>query len=83
MDLCNCTIKSYLKGVTSVDISKFTEKADLVGLKSDVIKSDIGKLIVFFLSKLSSAVKMMLLKRLHMLNWLKKSMLFRKMILVI
>ena len=83
MDLCNCTIKSDLKGATGVDILKFTKKADLVSLKLDVTKSDIGKLIVFFLSKLSNAVKMMLLKRLHMLNWLKKSMLFQKMILVI
>ena len=55
----NYATKSDLKDATSIDISKFAKKDDLVGLKSDVDKLDIGKLETTLtdLSKLSNVVR--------------------------
>ena len=44
LDLTNYTTKSDLINDTGVDTSKFAKKVDLSSLKSNVDKSDIGKL---------------------------------------
>ena len=60
--------------MTHVDASSFSLKRNFANLKTEVDKSDIDKLAPFpvDLSKLSDVVKMMLLKRLCMVNWLQK-----------
>ena len=52
----------------------FAKNVDLAGLKSENNKLDIGKLETtpVYSSKLSDVVKNMLLKRLNIINWLKK-----------
>ena len=62
------------KNVTHVDTSSFALKTNLANLKTEVDKLDIDKLapVPVDLSKLSDVVKMMLLKRLFMINWLQK-----------
>ena len=52
VDLSNYATISDMKGVTGIDSSKFGRKACLACLKSDVHKLDIGDL-----SKLSNVVK--------------------------
>ena len=52
----------------------FALKINLANLKTEVDKLDIDKLapVPVDLSKLSDVVKMMLLKKLCMINWLQK-----------
>ena len=54
-------------------------------MKSKADKLDVDRLVSVpaELSKLSDVVKMMLLKRTNMINWLKRLRLFRILILVI
>ena len=74
VDLSNYVTKTDLKNVTHVDTSSFALKTNLVSLKTEVDKLDIDKLVPLpvYLSKLSDVVKMMLLKKLSMINWLQK-----------
>ena len=85
IDLFNYAVKSDSKNVAGVDSSKFAKKVDLVSLKLDAKRLDIGKLksVPVELSKFSNVVKNMLLKRLYIMNCLKKLMLFRIIIPVI
>ena len=85
LDLSNYITKSDLKKETGLNASKFAKKTNLASLKSDVDELDVYKLkyVPFDLSKLSGVVKMMLLKKLHMINWLRMLMLFRQLILMI
>ena len=72
--------------VDKLDIDKLKNvPSDLSRLKCKVNRLDIGKLKTtpFDLSKLSNGVKMILLKRLNMMNWLKKLMILILLILVI
>ena len=56
--------------MTHVDASSFALKTDLANLKTEVDKLDIDKLVPIpvDLSRLSDAVKMMLLKKLYIIN---------------
>ena len=85
IDLFNYAVKSDSKNVAGVNSSKFAKKVDLVSLKLDAKRLDIGKLksVPVELSKFSNVVKNMLLKRLYIMNCLKKLMLFRIIIPVI
>ena len=69
-DLSNYATKSDLKNVTHGDTSSFTLKANLDNLKTEVNKLDIDKLfpVLVHLHQLSDVVKMMLLKKLFMIN---------------
>ena len=69
----NYATKSDLKNATDVDASKFAKKADLASSESHLDRLDIDKLETPFvdLSRLSNVTKMMLLKRLHIMNRLK------------
>ena len=63
--------------VDKLDIDKLQNLASgLSSLKYQIDKLDIGKLKItpIDLTKLSDVVKLMLLKRLYMVNWLKKLM---------
>ena len=73
-DLSNYATKSDLKNVTHGDTSSFTLKANLDNLKTEVNKLDIDKLfpVLVHLHQLSDVVKMMLLKKLFMINYLQK-----------
>ena len=73
VDLSNYATKTDLKNVTHVDTSSFALKTNLASLKTEVDKLDIDKLVPVpvDLSKLSDVVKMMLLKKLCMINWLQ------------
>ena len=68
LDLSNYVTKEDLKNPTSVVTSRFTKNSDLVILKSEINKLDIGKLNANPVDKLNDAVKMKLLKRLYMKN---------------
>ena len=70
VDLSNYATKTDLKNVTHVDTSSFALKTNLVSLETEVDKLDIDKLepVPVDLSKLSDVVKMMLLKKLSMIN---------------
>ena len=70
VDLSNYVAKTDLKNVTHVHTSSFALKTNLASLKTEVNKLDIEKLapVPADLSKLSDAVKMMLLKKLFMIN---------------
>ena len=59
-----------IKNISHVDISSFALKTNLVNQKTEVDKLDIDKLAQapVDLSKLSNVVKMMLLKKLCMIN---------------
>ena len=74
VDLSNYATKTDLKNVTHLDTSSFALKRNLASLKTEVDKLDIDKLVpvAVDLSKLSHVVKMMLLKKLSMINWLQK-----------
>ena len=58
-DLSNYAIKTDLKNVSHVDVSRFALKSNLASLKTKVDKLDIDKLVPFpvDLSKLSDVVK--------------------------
>ena len=70
VDLSNYAIKADIKNISHVDTSSFTLKTNLADLKIEVNKLDIDKLepVPVDLSKLSDVVKMMLLKRMHMIS---------------
>ena len=69
-DVSNYVTKTDIKNVTRVDTSSFALKTNLAQLKPEVYKLDIDKLVPVptDLSKLSNVVKMMLLKKLYMIN---------------
>ena len=77
VDLSNYATKTDLKNITHIDTSSFALKTSLASLKTEVDKLDIDKLaqVPVDLSKLSDVVKMMLLKRLCMVNWLQKEII--------
>ena len=66
--MSNYVIKSDLESATGIGTSKFTKKANLANVKSDLYKLDIDnlKILLVDLSKLSNVVIMMLLKRLSL-----------------
>ena len=70
IDLSNYATKTDLKNVTHVDTSSFALKTNLTNLKTEVDKLDIDKLVLIpaDLSKVINVVKMMLLKKLCMIN---------------
>ena len=70
VDLSNYVTKRDIKNISHVEISSFALKTNLVSLKTEVDKLDIDKLVPgpVDLSKLSDVVKMMLLKKLYMIN---------------
>ena len=70
IDLSNYATKKEINDITHVDTSNFALKTNLANLKPQVDKLDIGKLttVPVDLSKLSNVGKMMLLKRLCMVN---------------
>ena len=70
VDLSNYATKADIKNISHVDTSSFVLKSNLPSLKIEVDKLDTDKLapIPVDLSKLSDSVKMMLLKKLYMIN---------------
>ena len=68
--MCNYPTKTNIKNISHVDTSSFALKTNLASLKTEVDKLDIDKLVPIpaDLSKLSNVVKMMLLKKLYMIN---------------
>ena len=70
IDLSNYATKEDINNVTHVDTSSFALKTNLCSLKTEVDKLDIDKLVPVptDLSKLSNVVKIMLLKRLYIIN---------------
>ena len=70
VDLSNYATKADIKNITHVDTSNFALKRNLANLKTEVAKLDIDKLVPIpsDLSKLSNVEKMMLLKRMYMIN---------------
>ena len=70
IDLSNYVTKEDIKNITHVDTSNFALKTNLFSLKTEVDKLDIDKLVPVpnDLSILSNVVKMMLLKRLYIIN---------------
>ena len=70
VDLSNYAAKAGIKNISHVDTSSFASKSNSASLKTEVDKLDIDKLVPSSvnLSKLSDVVKMMLLKKLHMIN---------------
>ena len=70
VDLSNYVTETDIKNISHVDTSSFALKSNLAGLKTEVDKLDIDKLvpIPIDLSKPSDVVKMMLLKKLYMIN---------------
>ena len=65
--------KADIQNISHVDTSTFALKWNLACLNTEVDKLDIYKLVnvPFDLIKLSDVVKMMLLKKLYMINWFK------------
>ena len=70
VDLSNYATKADIKNILDVDTSSFALKSNLANLKTEIDKLDVDKLVPIRvdLSKLSDVVKMMLLKRLNMIN---------------
>ena len=70
VDLSNYARKRDIKTISHVDTSSFALKTNLADLKTEVDKLDVDKLapVPVDLSKLCDLVKMMLLKRLCMIN---------------
>ena len=62
--------KTDIKNISHADTLRFALKRNLPNLKSDVDKLDIDKLVTVptDLSKLSNVVKMILLKRIYIIN---------------
>ena len=73
VDLPNYATKNDVKVATGINTSNFVLKSNLASLKTAIAQIDICKLVPVpvDLSKLSDVVKMMLLKRLCMINWLQ------------
>lgn len=71
--------------MAGTDLSESAKKNDLANVKSNVDDLYIEKLkiILVDLNRLSNVVKTILLKRLYLINWLKKVMLFRLLMLAI
>ena len=74
IDLSNYATKTDIKNISHVRTSSFTLKTNLANIKTEVDKLDIDKLapIPVDQSKLRDVVKMMLLKKLYMINQLQK-----------
>ena len=70
VDLSNYATKDDIKNITHFDASSFALKTNVANLKTTVDKLDIDKLkpVPTDLSKLNNVVKMMLLKRLIIIN---------------
>ena len=70
LDLSSYATKTDLKIVAHVDVSSFASKTNLASLKTELDKLDIDKLtpVPDDLAKLSNVVKMMLLKKLNIIN---------------
>ena len=70
VNLPNYATKADLKNATKIDTSKLALKSDSANLKPEVDNLDIEKLVPVpvHLSKLSDVVKLMLLKKLCMIN---------------
>ena len=70
IDLTNYATKDDINNVTHVDTASFPLKTNSSSLKTEVDKLDIDKLVPIpnDSSKLSNAVKMMLLKRLIIIS---------------
>ena len=70
VDLSNYATKRDIKNMSHIDTSSFALKSNLASLKTEVDKLDIDKLklVSVDLSKLNGVVKMMLLKKLYMIN---------------
>ena len=74
VDLSNYSAKAVIKNISHIDTSSSALKPNLAYLKTEVDKLAIDKLVPVpvDLSKLNDVVKMMLLKKLCMINWLLK-----------
>ena len=74
VDSSNNATRADIKNITHVDTSTFTLKTNLANLKTEVDKLDIEKLapVPVELSKLSDVVKNDVVKKLCMINWLRK-----------
>ena len=70
IDLSNYATKTDIKNISHVDTSSFALKTNLASLKTEVDKLDIDKLVPIpaDLSKLNDLVKMMLLKKMYIIN---------------
>ena len=70
VDLSNYATKADITNISHVYISNFALKTNLPNLKTEVDKLDIDKLVPVptDLSKLSNVVKMMLLKKMYIIN---------------
>ena len=70
VDLSNYATKDDIKNITHFDASSFALKTNVANLKTTVDKLDIDKLkpVPTDLSKLNNVVKMILLKRLIIIN---------------
>ena len=69
-DLSNYATKEDIKNIAHIDTSSFALKTNWSNLKTEVDKLDIDQLlhVPTDLSKLSNVVKMMLFKRLYIIN---------------
>ena len=70
VDLSNYVTKADIKNISHVNTSSFALKSNLDNTKTEVNKLNIVKLVPgpAYLSKLSNVVKMILLKKLSMVN---------------
>ena len=70
VDLSNYATKADIKNISHVHTSSFALKSNLASFKTEVDKLDVDKLVLdpADLSKLSDVVKMMLLKKLYVIN---------------
>ena len=70
VDLSNYATRADIKNISHVDTSSFAPKTNLATLRKEVEKLDIDKLmpVPVDLSKLSYVVKIILLKRMYMIN---------------
>ena len=74
VDVSNYATKADIKSISHVDTSSFSLKTNLANLKIENDKVDIDKLVPapIDLSKLNDVVKIMLLKRMYIINQLLK-----------
>ena len=77
--------KSDSKKATGFDILKFAKETNLTSLKSDLVDLDNNKLkiVPIHLYKLCNIVEKEVVKMMCLMNWLKKLMLLRLLILLI
>ena len=70
VELSNYETKTDIKNISHIDTSSFALKTNLTSLKTEVDKLDIDKLVPISvaLSKLNDVVKMMLLKKMYIIN---------------